>query len=56
MKTNTTESRSTAYESPSLEIVDVLNGSVLCASRIFDDDTVSNDGLSDYTYSDRDIW
>lgn len=59
MKTNFTKSRSMTYESPSLEIVDVLNEAVLCASRTFDGDdgaTTGNNGISDYDYSDRDIW
>lgn len=50
MKTNLTKISRSIYESPSVEVAEMVSSSVLCSS-VFDENSVK-----DYDYSDRNIW
>ncbi|MBQ0126914.1 MAG: hypothetical protein MJY91_00475 [Bacteroidales bacterium] len=50
MKTNPTKTGRAIYESPTVEIAEMISSTVVCASP-FEDNTVK-----DYDFSDRDLW
>lgn len=55
MRTNPTKTGRAIYESPTVEIAEMISSTVVCASP-FEDNTVEDNTVKDYDFSDRDLW